>query len=68
MLSTLITNEKEYPKFIDICDNINHIYELLNAKQFDLVKETVDKAIGICNDIKLQAVKYQNENVAIALM
>ena len=64
MLSVLLSNREEYPEFIDICEKIKEIHELLNDKQFDSIKETVDVAVEICNDIKLQAVKNRNEIIA----
>lgn len=64
MLSFLISKREEYPKFIDINNSIKHIYEILDEKNYDLIKDTVDEAICVCNDIKVQAVENQNENVA----
>lgn len=64
MLSVLLDNREEYPKFIDIYNNIRQIYELFKDKQYDLIKDKVDVSVEICNDIKLQAVKNQNEIIA----
>jgi hypothetical protein len=64
MLSVLLSDRKGYPKFIDICDNIKQVYGFFNDKRFDLINNTVDRAIEHCNEIKLLAVKNFDENIA----
>lgn len=64
MISFLLNKREEYPRFLNVCNNIKYIYELLNDRQFDLIKVIVEQSIRICNDIKFQAVKNQNENIA----
>jgi hypothetical protein len=64
LLSLLTCGTKEYPEILEIAEEINHIYELLSNKDYDVLFNSVNKTIEKCNNLRELAVNNQNEDVA----
>jgi len=64
MLSIFTSKIKEYAEIRQIIESIRKAYYYLSDKRYDLVKDLADNAIMMCNNIKQQSVRNQDEVVA----